>query len=165
MPKSTISTISAPPPLPQFSQATVYNGIIFCSGALGIDPESKQMVHGTIKDRARRALLNLKAILEAGGSSLDSVLKVNIYLTDMTNFGLFNEAWDEIFTMKDKPVGSCFYVLLARVVYSCVFTGSYVRCRSSASLWHRCRSRVQRRRRSEWQAINTKKHRSMIQSR
>lgn len=106
MPKSTISTASAPPPLPQFSQATVYNGLIFCSGAIGLDPETKEMVPGTVKDRARRALLNLKAILEAGGSSLDNVLKVNIYLTDMFDFGLFNEAWDEVFTMKDKPVGS-----------------------------------------------------------
>lgn len=155
MPKSTVSTSSAPPPLPQFSQATVYNGVIFCSGAIGMDPETKQIVAGSVKDRARRALLNLKAILEAGGSSLDDVLKVNIYLTDMANFGAFNEAWDEIFTMKEKPVGhSSLTLTRCATDGSWLCLGSYLRRRPSASLWYRCRGGVQRRRGTQGKALS-----------
>lgn len=108
MPKTVISTSAAPPPLPQFSQAVTYDGLVFCSGAIGIDPTTGTLVTGSVKDRGRRCLLNLRAVLEAAGSSLDNILKVNIYLTDMANFAAFNEAWDEIFTMKDKPVGIYF---------------------------------------------------------
>lgn len=105
MSRQTIVTApGAPAPIPQLSQATIYNGLVFCSGSLGMDPATGAMVEGTIKDRARRAMLNLQAVLEASGSSLNHVLKVNIYLTQISNFAAFNEVWDEFFNMKEKPV-------------------------------------------------------------
>ncbi|KAG9258235.1 Endoribonuclease L-PSP/chorismate mutase-like protein [Emericellopsis atlantica] len=107
MSRTTISTPNAPPPLPQFVQAVSYNGLLFCSGAVGIDPSTKTMVEGTVQDRARQCLRNLTAVLEAGGSGLDKVLKVNIYLTDMANFAAFNAVWDEFFTTDQKPARTC----------------------------------------------------------
>jgi 2-iminobutanoate/2-iminopropanoate deaminase len=103
--KTVISTTAAPPPLPQFVQAVKYNGIIFASGSIGIDPATGAIVEGTVADRTIQALKNLSAVLEAGGSSLEQALKINIYLTDMANFATMNEAWDKIFT-GSKPVRS-----------------------------------------------------------
>lgn len=102
--KTAVSTKGAPAPIPQLSQAVTYNGLIFCSGQLGMDPETGALLTGSIQDRARQIFRNLKAVLEAGGSSLEDVLKVNIYLTDMANFASFNEVWDEFFTTQPKPV-------------------------------------------------------------
>lgn len=103
--KTIISTSAAPPPLPQFVQAVKYNGILFCSGSIGLDPATGKIVEGTVADRTIQALKNLSAVLEAGGSSLEQALKVNIYLTDMANFVTMNEAWDKVFT-GSKPVSS-----------------------------------------------------------
>ena len=124
--QNIVSAPGAPAPIPQLSQATVYNGLVFCSGSLGMDPVTGAMVTGTIQDRARRAMLNLRAVLEASGSSLAHVLKVNIYLTDMANFAAFNEVWDEFFDMKDKPVTStpmCNLPLRATRLTSCIRRG------------------------------------------
>lgn len=101
--KTIISTTEAPPPLPQFVQAVKYNGIIFCSGSIGMDPATSKIVEGTVADRTTQALKNLEAVLNAGGSSLEKALKINIYLTDMANFATMNEAWDKVFTGA-KPV-------------------------------------------------------------
>ncbi|RTE77833.1 hypothetical protein BHE90_007712 [Fusarium euwallaceae] len=103
-----VSTEEAPSPFPQFSQAIKYNGLVFCSGNIGLIPGTDlKLVEGTVKDRARQTLKNIDAILRAAGSSLHNVLKVNIYITDMQNFGLINEAYDEFFTWSPKPARTC----------------------------------------------------------
>ncbi|OAQ60362.1 endoribonuclease l-PSP domain-containing protein [Pochonia chlamydosporia 170] len=97
-----VRTDEAPPPLPQFSQAVVHNGMIYCSGNIGALPNTNfVLVQGTVKDR-RQALKNLSAVLEAGGSKLENVVKMNIYITTMKDFGLMNEAYDEFFTWPSK---------------------------------------------------------------
>ncbi|EEU35482.1 uncharacterized protein NECHADRAFT_51206 [Fusarium vanettenii 77-13-4] len=103
-----VSTEEAPSPFPQFSQAIKYNGLVFCSGNVGLIPGTDlQLVEGTVKDRAMQTLKNLEAILTAAGSSLHNVVKVNIYITDMQNFDLINEAYDEFFTWSPKPARTC----------------------------------------------------------
>ncbi|CAG9940391.1 unnamed protein product [Clonostachys rosea f. rosea IK726] len=103
-----VSTTAAPAPLPQFSQAIKFNGLLFCSGNVGAIPGTNlQLVEGTAKDRTRQTLKNISAVLEAGGSSLRNVLKVNIFITDMANFSLINEAYDEFFTWSPKPARTC----------------------------------------------------------
>ncbi|KAH6877243.1 Endoribonuclease L-PSP/chorismate mutase-like protein [Thelonectria olida] len=105
---TAISTSAAPAPLPQFSQAVKHGNMIYCSGNIGVIPGTNfQQVEGTVKDRARQTLENISAILEAGGSSLRNIVKMNIYITDMQNFALVNEAYDEFFTWDLKPARTC----------------------------------------------------------
>ena len=99
-----VSTKKAPAPLPQFSQAVKYNGMVYCSGSIGLDPSSWKSVEGTVKDRTRQALQNLSAVLDEAGSSLRNVVKMNIFLTTMDDFAAMNEAYDEFFTWDPKPV-------------------------------------------------------------
>ncbi|KAJ4021145.1 hypothetical protein NW752_004152 [Fusarium irregulare] len=105
--REPVHTTAACAPLPQFSQAVKYNGIVYCSGAIGIDPATDDLVPGTVTDRARVALQNLKVVLEAAGSSLDRVVKANIFLADMKDFAAFNVAWDEFFPIDPKPCRTC----------------------------------------------------------
>ncbi|KAI9729262.1 MAG: hypothetical protein M1834_006932 [Cirrosporium novae-zelandiae] len=105
-PKKSVLTDKAPLPLPQFSQAIVYNGMIYCSGNVGIDPKTSKLVEGSVTDRAAQALSNLASILEAAGSSLENVVKVNIFLTDMANFAALNKAYDAVF-QEPKPCRTC----------------------------------------------------------
>ncbi|GAB1317553.1 Endoribonuclease L-PSP [Madurella fahalii] len=102
-----VFTGNAPKPIPQLSQAVKYNGMVYCSGSLGIDPKTSKFVEGTIQDRTRQALKNLAAVLEAAGSSLKNVVKVNVFLTDMSNFGAMNDVYDEFFAWQPKPCRTC----------------------------------------------------------
>lgn len=102
--RQPVTTSAASAALPQFSQAVKYHGMVYCSGTLGIDPATDELVPGSITDRARVALRNLKKILEAADSNLDRVVKANIYLADMKDFAAFNVAWDEAFPQDPKPV-------------------------------------------------------------
>ncbi|KAJ4269677.1 hypothetical protein NW762_001345 [Fusarium torreyae] len=103
-----VSTESAPAPLPQFSQAVKFNGMVYCSGNIGAIPGTNfELVNGTVKDRTRQAIKNLEAILKESGSDLRNIVKMNIYITNMENFALVNEAYDEFFTWDPKPARTC----------------------------------------------------------
>ena len=98
---TTVHTTAAPAAIGPYSQAISCGGIAYLSGQLGIDPAT-----GVIPDdfaaQARQALANLKAIVEASGSKLDRVISVDVFLTDMTNFGAFNAIYAEFFP-QHKP--------------------------------------------------------------
>ncbi|KAL6233213.1 hypothetical protein BDW75DRAFT_215758 [Aspergillus navahoensis] len=106
MSKIHIRTSKAPAPAPFLSQATVVGNIVFCSGQLGIDPKTGKMVEGTVKDRTRQIIKNLSAVLEASGSSLADVAKVNIFLADMKDFQDMNEVYLEGFP-EPRPARTC----------------------------------------------------------
>ena len=76
----TVVTDQAPKPLGPYSAARSYNGMLFVSGQIGIDPARDQIVSDSVTDQAHQALTNLKNILTAGGSSLERVLMTTIYL-------------------------------------------------------------------------------------
>ncbi|KAH6980730.1 Endoribonuclease L-PSP/chorismate mutase-like protein [Ilyonectria sp. MPI-CAGE-AT-0026] len=103
-----VRTDLAPAPLPQFSQAVKFNGMVYCSGTIPTIPGTNfQLVEGTIKDRARQIFNSISAILEASGSSLRNVVKMNIFIIAFSDFALLNEAYDEFFTWDPKPARTC----------------------------------------------------------
>ncbi|KAI1171840.1 L-psp endoribonuclease family protein [Nemania sp. FL0916] len=106
--KEAVSTQNSPAPLPQFSQAVKYNGMVYCSGSIGMDPVKKAIAEGGVQPETRVAINNMSAILEAAGSSLDNIVKVNVFLTTMDDFAPMNQVYDEFFGSIDpKPCRTC----------------------------------------------------------
>ena len=91
MTRNAISTEAAPAAIGAYSQAVAGGGLLFLSGQIPLDPETMEIVDGDFRARARRVFANLKAIAEAAGGSLDDVVKLTVYLTDLGNFGIVNE--------------------------------------------------------------------------
>lgn len=102
----TLHTDKAPAAVGPYSQATEVNGFIFTSGQLPLVPETGELITDDIKKATARSLDNIKAILEEAGSSLDKVVKVNIFLDDVNDFAAVNEVYSEYFT-NHKPARSC----------------------------------------------------------
>jgi len=86
-----IKVPGAPQPAGHYSQATVYNGLIFVAGQLGIDPSSGEKKLGSIEEQTEQALNNVHAILKAAGSDWDRVLKLNISITDINLWEAVNK--------------------------------------------------------------------------
>lgn len=101
--KKIIATDKAPAAIGPYSQGAAANGFIFTSGQLAIDPKTGTFVPGGIAEQTRQSLLNLKAVLEAGGSSLSKVLKTTVFLSDMNNFAEMNKVYSEIFGAEEHP--------------------------------------------------------------
>lgn len=96
--KQIISTESAPKAIGPYSQAVTYNGLVYLSGQIPLDPATGQLVEGDIEAQTARVLDNLRAVLEAAGSSLDRVLKTTVFLKDMGEFPRMNEVYGRYFT-------------------------------------------------------------------
>lgn len=96
--KSVISTAAAPKAIGPYSQAVAYNGLVYLSGQIPLDPETGQIVAGGIAEQTERVLENLKAVLAASGSSLSGVLKTTVYLKDMAEFPVMNEVYGRYFS-------------------------------------------------------------------
>ncbi len=103
MPES-INTTKAPNAIGPYSQAIVSNGLVYCSGQTPIDPQTQQLVSGPIGEQTARVIENLKAVLEAAGSSLGKAVKTTVYLTDMADFAAMNEVYARYFTGKPARV-------------------------------------------------------------
>lgn len=101
--KKIIFTKNAPTPIGPYSQGIKVGNFLFTAGQIGIDPKTNELVKGDIKEETRQVLENLKAILAQEGFSLKDVIKVNIYLADLTFFPQVNEVYGEYFK-EDFPV-------------------------------------------------------------
>lgn len=97
MNRSIISTANAPAAIGTYSQAVKIGNTIYLSGQIGLDPASMQMVAG-IEAQIVRVFDNLKAVCDAGGASLNDIVKLNIFLTDLGHFALVNEIMARYFT-------------------------------------------------------------------
>ncbi len=99
--KSIIHSAGAPGAVGPYSQATSFGELLFTAGQIPLDPVSGQLVGGGIEDQTRRVLLNLEAVLEAGGSDLSRVLKTTVFLTDLGDFTAMNSVYADFF--KESP--------------------------------------------------------------
>ncbi|QUH20354.1 Rid family detoxifying hydrolase [Alkaliphilus sp. B6464] len=108
--KQVISTNESMKPTGPYSQGVVYDSLVFVAGQTGINPSTGQLVEGGIEAETRQTLANVKAILESGGSSLDKVLKVNVYLKDINDFDTVNNIYKEYFT-EEYPIRTCLQVV------------------------------------------------------
>jgi len=93
----SIQTDRAPQAIGPYSQAIKANGFIFASGQIPLDPATMRIVEGGVEEQTGRVLDNLKAVLEAAGSSLDRVVKTTVYLADMNEFAAMNEIYAKYF--------------------------------------------------------------------
>lgn len=103
--KEIIATKNAPAAIGPYSQAVRVGGMLFISGELGIDPANGKLLKG-FEEQTEQALENLKAILEAAGSSLDKVVKTTVFLKNMDNFDSMNRIYEKYFP-KDCPARCC----------------------------------------------------------
>jgi len=101
MSKKVVFTDKAPKPIGPYSQAVIANGFLFGSGQIPIDPETGEVVKGGIEEQTRRVLENIKAVLEAAGCTLEDVVSVTVFLSDLDDFQAFNKVYEEYF--KDSP--------------------------------------------------------------
>ncbi|KAI1465320.1 L-PSP endoribonuclease family protein Brt1 [Daldinia caldariorum] len=94
--KTAVLTDKAPKPLAGiYSQAIKANGFVFVSGAVPMDATTGKIVDGDIQAHTHQCIKNLGAILEASGSDLNKVVKVNVFLSDMDNFAAMNEIYSQ----------------------------------------------------------------------
>lgn len=91
-----IHTESAPQPAGHYSQAVVYGGVVYVAGMLGHDPENPDADIGGAARQARQALKNVANVLEAAGSSLDCVVRMTIYVSDIDHWGEVNEVYADV---------------------------------------------------------------------
>lgn len=101
MAKRVVKAEQAPPAIGPYSQAIVANGWVFAAGQIPLDPRTGQVVPGDARVQTKRVLENLKAVLEAAGSSMDQVVKTTVFLRDLNDFGVMNEIYGEYF--KENP--------------------------------------------------------------
>jgi 2-iminobutanoate/2-iminopropanoate deaminase len=101
-----VETPAAPTPVGPYSQAVVAGGFVFASGQIPLDPRTGKLVGGEIEAQTERVLDNLRAVLEAAGSSLDRVVRASVYLADLAAFPRMNAVYARYFASDPKPARS-----------------------------------------------------------
>lgn len=91
--KQAMATPDAPQAIGPYSQAVRHGNQLYCSGQIGLDSNTGQLVEGGIRAETERVVANLRAVLAAAGASFDHVVRTTIYLTDMTDFATVNEIY------------------------------------------------------------------------
>ena len=105
MNKETVSTDKAPKAIGPYEQAIKIGDFVYTAGQIPIDPQTGNLVHGGIKEQTSQVLENLKAVLEAAGTSLDRVVKATVFLKNMADFTAMNEVYGE-YLGQAKPARS-----------------------------------------------------------
>lgn len=95
--RSIVHTDNAPQAIGTYSQAVKVENTVYLSGQIPLIPDTMEMVEGGFKDQARQMFKNLRAVCEEAGGDLGSIVKLNLYLTDLDNFPLLNEVMTEFF--------------------------------------------------------------------
>ena len=98
MTRNIIKTDHAPAAIGPYSQAVKHGNTVYLSGQIALNPETMEVVPGDISAQAHRVFLNLRAVCEAAGGSLDDIVKVNIYMTNLGDFASVNQVMAEYFS-------------------------------------------------------------------
>ena len=98
MTKEIISTENAPQAIGPYSQAVKAGNLMFVSGQIPLDPKTGDLVSDSIEEQAKQVLKNVQSICEEAGYSLDDIVKISIFLTDLSNFGIVNDVMKEYFS-------------------------------------------------------------------
>ena len=98
MTRKSVTSEDAPKAIGPYSQAVWTGDLIYCSGQTPIDPLTGKLVAGGIAEQTQQAFNNLGAVLASAGLSMDDVIKVNVYLTSMSNFAGMNQIYQQIFS-------------------------------------------------------------------
>ncbi len=115
MARSTITTDGAPAAIGPYAQGVRVGNLIFTAGQGGLDPITGQVVSGGIKEQTERTIANLKAVLEAGGSSLGQVVKATVFLKDMNDFAAMNAVYASFFVGDSETLPARTTVEVARL--------------------------------------------------
>lgn len=115
MSKHVIATDKAPAAIGPYSQGVRVGNLLFTAGQAAVDPATQQVVAGGITEQTRQTFENLKAILEAGGSSLAQVVKANVFLKDMNDFAAMNAVYSAYFGQANGPLPARTTVEAARL--------------------------------------------------
>jgi 2-iminobutanoate/2-iminopropanoate deaminase len=105
MNKLAVATDKAPQAIGPYEQAIKIGEFVYTAGQIPIDPKTGNLISGGIKEQTVQVLENLKAVLEAGGSSLDRVVKATVFLKNIADFAAMNEIYAEYFA-QSKPARS-----------------------------------------------------------
>lgn len=98
MPREPIQSSAAPAAIGPYSQATRVGDMVFLSGQIPLDPNSGLIVEGDITEQARQAFANLRAVCQAAGGSFDDIVRVGLYLTDLSEFAAINAVMQDVFS-------------------------------------------------------------------
>lgn len=108
--KKIVSTDKAPAAIGPYSQAVIVGDTIYCSGQIAIDPATNEFIGGDIVAQTKQVFSNIKGLLEAAGSSLNKVVKVNVFLADINDFTTVNEIYATYFEEGSYPARSAMEV-------------------------------------------------------
>lgn len=100
-----VKTKNAPKAIGAYSQGSIFQNLVFTSGQIAINPISGNLVTDDFSKEVEQVLENINSVLEAGGSNRDNIIKLTVFLTDMSNFKFVNEAFENFFTY-DYPARS-----------------------------------------------------------
>ncbi len=104
-----IKADKAPAAVGPYSAAITHNGLVFCSGQIPLDPRTMELVEPTIEAQTEQVMKNVKAVLDAAGSSLDQIIKTTVFLSTMDNFVAMNQVYEKALG-GHKPARSAFEV-------------------------------------------------------
>ncbi len=104
--KNVISTTNAPAAIGPYSQGIQFGNMMFTSGQIPVNPDTGKVIEGDANAQALQCCKNIQAVLEAGGYNLGDVVKTTVFITDMDNFPMVNEAYKQFF-VEPFPARSC----------------------------------------------------------
>ena len=112
MSRTVLKTDKAPAPVGAYNQGVVIDGgkLLYTAGQIAIDPATNELVQEDIKTQTRLVLNNLKAILEEAGTTMENMVKLTVFMTDLGNFAAVNEVFTEFFSEDNAPARSAFQV-------------------------------------------------------